>query len=196
MWSRLWLGRLNNKPSGGCANPIHHLFIPQPIQFLPTLLFHAASLKSARFDHCSNMGWSCGRFPNPPHTPFPHTHTHLSRAKFHQEALLAWLTHSHCCPASPGMFPFPSGPLRWGPGGAGGAFLDQPPYSEPTHPGYLPAMWRACWKRGKAVQRKGEPCALAMLISLVRPWLNPVGICHCCQETRRSLFIIKGFALL
>lgn len=129
-------------------------------------------------------------------TPLSHTHTHLSRAKFHQEALLAWLTHSHCCPASPGMFPFPSGPLRWGPGGAGGAFLDQPPYSEPTHPGYLPAMWRACWKRGKAVQRKGEPCALAMLISLVRPWLNPVGICHCCQETRRSLFIIKGFALL
>lgn len=195
MWSRLWLGRLNNKPSGGCANLIHRLFIPQPIQFLPTLLFHSASLKCQvrplLFKHGVKL-WKVSK--HSPH-PFP-THTHLSRAKFHQEAFLAWLPHSHCCPASPGMFLFPSGPLWWGPGGAGGAFLVQPPYSQPTHPGYLPAMWCACWKRGKAVQRKGEPCALAMLISLVRPWLNPVGICHCCQERRRSLFIIKGFALL
>lgn len=69
----------------------------------------------------------------------------------------------------------------------GEAQLDPPPLLDSCKR-IRPAESLLEWK-----QREGEPRALAMLISLALR-LNPVGICHRCQERRRSWCIIKGFA--
>lgn len=143
-WSRIWLAALDDKPAGGCANLFHRLLIPPSLNpsnsfFFPSIFLSIVPVWTARFYHgYSNTGRGCGRLPNTPNAS-NHTHTHidlLSRAKFHQKALLAWLARS-CCPFTWDV-PSSSGPHaarpRWNRTAA-----VQPPCNRPTHPGCPPA---------------------------------------------------------
>lgn len=179
---RIWLFVANE---GACeAVNLFHPSIPQPIQFLPVL--HPSSQRCQvpppLFQHVRGVGAveGCQTLPM---ILFPTCHEPKFIRRLHSFGFSSFTWDVL----------FFSSPVQQSLCGSVGGSMATPP-STHTHPGNHSTTWSPCWNGSYAEQSEGVGRALAMLISLARLWLNPVGICCRCRERRRSLCIIKGFA--